>query len=570
MSRITVNHANTKPLPFGSTDSRVLFQHDLKSPLTLADLNGMWEFCYVGSNVDWDAEANNLHGRVPLHTSEGMRAVDTTDLTTETGYRFAVAQGKMANLYKKGQMSFKVKTAAIETFDAVYNDDTWSVPAAAAVGIITGQSGTATNMPFCQRTLAANKGIFRGAAAANMTGDYASSAFNGYFDSPFIKEFPEDGPYTQVDMVWEDSLSVLYLNGSPVAYRQRPSTSATYDNPVNNLYIGSNVGATDSFLTEHEISDLLIAEYCPKPIRNYHIGMQSDSMFTVDRISNASNGGYRAARKLIEAEFNKQGISPIIHLNVMGGAQVRDLEVYSGVEITSLTIENGLATMVVPGHVYSTNDACAVIGYDQEIVNGSYAITKFDANTITFPVAYQGSAFACTSNNGGTPTISRSLQHSMVNMMKNPITDLFFHGTTNDAASLMDAATVEAAMKNVVEIAAGVNGNPATVLKRMFLIKPPARILVNENQDAENALVSYHAVFDSLPAWFKATYPDSDLVINTSINMHAKSFLYTEFLKGQSLLSTDVHYAPRGQKVLGEDMIEAAGYNHVSLKRNTR
>lgn len=485
-------------LPFGSDDSSVVFQHDLKSNLALSDGSSIWSVLEVGTSVAWtDISSASVF---PLHDSNGMRQVRASDGSTPIGYRF---RSSVLDLTSKGQISFKIQREAIESYDATYNSGAWQP--SSTIYPIAGFSGSGNDHIYFL-TIESGTSINSWHGCAHISKDIENGLHNGALQTeanpPKLfagTAYDEDG-YALVEIAWKGDFSILAIDGILVGWGNRTFVTGSA-NYLEVFYIGGRLGAVGEMLTDYYMKDLQISTEFPQfscsPVYPC-VGVISDSMFDdVGFDATLSSGGIYSGVMGINKAFNEKGLYTKTVVSENSGQKLDNSIVVS---VTSITQSGSTATLNVsadPG--WDTGDFVSVTGANESPFNGTFSFTRVSGTQYTY-----GMSSAPGANATGTITAGRSLQVSVKNLLNDNanMAWLFSHALTNDLNSPETSADSEADYKTLIDTVFAHDN-----IRGMTIIIPPARLAGGDLDLQEE----YVAMLPGLKAYVSANHPTKKL-----------------------------------------------------------
>jgi len=343
------NNPITNPngwLPYGSADDSIIFQHALTTALVPADIADLGSTLNIGSTaLTWDAHGSVLHGKaLTHHATYGMKAVDSTDGTTEVGYRIDAIGTKLDDC---GQISFEIERAFLCEDNSTYGTSGF-VPAANQFA-----------MSYSPTTGSAGGIGVKSTAEAFFGSGAVLSGLATSIHSPGKSDF------VTINFGWSGGrvggTCWMAIDGQVVDYATR--NAATLASAFATLYLGCDRGTADSFMDGHYMRNLQISTRPPMfaihPLLS-HVGMISDSILNSDDVI---NGNYKdvVSSWTVRRELAKRGLHcGTVTVTTDGGARM-DNSVDGG---TTDYIKTQLTTLLAlrPNIVVirgGTNDAIA-------------------------------------------------------------------------------------------------------------------------------------------------------------------------------------------------------------------
>jgi hypothetical protein len=486
-------------LPYGSSDSSVIFQHDLKTRLTASDISSGWSGdLEVGDSTGWTAIGSATD--FPTHDSvKGLKQVSVTDGSTPVGYKF---NNSSIDLSNQGQITFEIETAAIESYDATYNSGAWQ-PASTFYPVM-GFSGTGNDHIYFL-TIESGQTHDSWHGCAHVSKDIENSLANFAPDTtgnpPKILGANAYGSgFTKVSISWKSNYAILALDDIVIGWGNR--LFVTSSDWLNNFFLGGRNGTAAEMLVDYHIRNLQISTKPASFSRSYNfgtIGVISDSMFTdVDFDATIENGGIHSGIGGIRKAFNEKGLYSNIVVSTNSGEKVDNSIVVTPLSLTS---SGTTATMIFgsdPG--WQTGNIVSITGASEYHYNGSFSITRSSATVYTYTMTAAASASPAT----GTITAGRSIQVSVKNLLNdNPkMKHIFVHATTNDLNSAETAADTETDYKALIDTIFSYDN-----IDSMTVVIPPARITGGDLDLQEE----YNAMFPSLKTYAESTYSGKKL-----------------------------------------------------------
>lgn len=526
-------------LPYGSSDSSVIFQHDLTTRLEAADISSGWSGdLEVGDSTGWTAIGSATD--FPTHDSKGLKQVSVTDGTTPVGYKF---NNSSIDLSNQGQITFEIETAAIESYDATYNSGAWQ-PSSAYYPVMGFSATGNDHIYFLTIESGTTHDAWHGCAHVskdieNSLADFSPSTTG---NPPKIYGANKYGSgYTKVCISWKSNYAILALDDIVIGWGNRLFVTST--DWLNNFFLGGRNGTAAEMLTDYYIKNLQISTEAASFSRSYRygtVGVISDSMFTdVDFDATIENGGIHSGVGGIRKAFNEKGLYCNIAVSTNSGEKVDNSIVVTVSSITSAGTTATITTASDPG--WQTGNIVSVTGANEYHYNGSFSITRASPTSYTYTMTAAASASPAT----GTITAGRSIQVSIKNLLNdNPkMKHIFVHATTNDLNSSETAADTETDYKALIDTVFSYSN-----INSMTVIIPPARITGGDLDLQEE----YNAMFPSLKTYAEATYSGKKLNF---------ADVWTE-TGGRSpetgtLQSDNIHYGAKGSTALSKVCYEA-------------
>ncbi|MEN8171431.1 MAG: SGNH/GDSL hydrolase family protein [Chloroflexota bacterium] len=311
-------------LPYGSSDSSVIFQHDLKSALVPADMNSHWSQLRIGSSaLTWDVHGSVVHGKQPTHDSVlGFKPVDSTDGTTEVGYNFSAQAASIVDLINQGQISFEIESDWLCVNDAASGTSgadlgaesqsciSWlaaAAPAGSAAASELAKTGTAKPTPI----------IFKNSVGFDYRNHMptATGALAAIYS-------PSKTRFILVNFGWKGNYVWYSVDGVVVNFAERGSDGWT--NPFNNMYLGCDRGTANTFVDGYWMRNLQISNEAPRFDLNYNarqITVCSDSLFDNETAAATTSGDLNAQFRIFRG-FEKKGMRCNLTIDENGGFQV--------------------------------------------------------------------------------------------------------------------------------------------------------------------------------------------------------------------------------------------------------
>lgn len=530
-------------LPYGSSDSSVIFQHDLKSVLAVSDISGKWASLHVGDSTGWTAIGSAVD--FPTHDANGLKQVAVSDGVTPMGYRFT---GSITDLTNKGQLTFKIQRGAVEAYDATYNPNAWQ-PSSAYFPVVGFTATGNDHIYFLTIESGATVNAWHGCAhvSKDIENAYGDGSLVARGNPPKLfaaNAYDEDG-YATVHISWKGDFAILMIDGILVGYGNRifAGTVLGSSDFLDNFYLGGRIGTAAEMLVDYYIKDLQIASEPASFSLSYDypvVGVISDSMFDdVEFDATLASGGIYSGIGGIRRAFNEKGLLTNVVISENAGQKLDNSIVVTPSSITSVGTTATMTTASDPG--WQTGETVSITGADQYRYNGSFSITRASGTSYTYTMGKAAPASPAT----GTITAGRSLQVSVKNLLNdNPkMAHIFVHGWTNDLSSSETAANTETDYKALIDTIFGYSN-----IKSMTVIVPPAR-LDGIDLDLQEA---YNAMTSSLKSYVEANY--STKYINFADVWTASG--------GRSpvtgtIRSDNIHYAAKGASFLSKACYEA-------------
>lgn len=353
-------------LPYGSSASSVIFQHDLKSAITAADASN-WSTVQAGDITNgWTNIGSVAAADLPTHDSTlGMLAVKAGDGTTPVGYKFLTSAAALDALDYQGQITFEIQTGAITSWDNGWQQDTYQ-PAGDIYPMSGFTSTGADHIYFMQ--IVSGTDTVDWQACAHVSQDLDDSIKNyaintGTNSDPkiVVNSAMNKSGFTKVNIGWRNSTGYLMIDDILVATGTRLSQAGSSDF-LHEFYIGSRRGVIEAHNIAYYIRNLQISTEPPSFALSYDypvIGVYSDSMFDdVDYNGVVTGGGIHGGGMGIRKIFNEKGLFTSVVISENAGADTASA--VSGTHASGYTVADHIADNPAMKHVFihlGTNDA---------------------------------------------------------------------------------------------------------------------------------------------------------------------------------------------------------------------
>lgn len=272
-------------LPFGSSNSSVIFQDALTDKATLEAKSGVTVAGTASSEFD------SVLGMRPRGPTGDLTDFPEGDgsygylLTTITDY---------ATLQSEGQMTFEVETKAIATLDAANGSNGYDTTSRTSAPAFVCVRGSGSNY----FAFAATKGstvkrlVMQDQNSQTAGALYYDNFPQGSTAGTYINESGK-GQFSRVDIAWHKSGTGFYtifaING--VIFEQKMMSSVALTDPFNRIYIGSLV-ASPQFVAPWWFRNFQLSNRAPAFARPKKLGktvLWSDSLFEDTLMETAAN-----------------------------------------------------------------------------------------------------------------------------------------------------------------------------------------------------------------------------------------------------------------------------------------
>lgn len=538
-------------LPFGSGDSSVIFEHDLKSALVDSDVTAYWSSLLVGSAaLGWDAPGDATH--LPTHDPElGLKQVSSSDGSTEVGYRFnnGGSDATLIDLSNSGCMMFEIEAAAIDEYSATYNDTVFSQ--ASTVEPISGHNGS-TQMRLLRRQTNGTNIFYpwcKRVTASQMDRDFGgwNLAVASVNDPMIYANMKGRGRFVRIIVAWNGAMGYLAVEDPGVdgpiiiSWSQRDSVIGT--NAFQNLYLAGFTGVAGTFLSRYYMRNLTISNKFPvfALSKKYpKVLGASDSMIDYYAVTSERAGGVNTSQFGIQRAFHARGLRTECEFSEQGGQELDEAIVYTPTSITSSGTTAIIEMSEDPG--WETGHRVSVAGADQPQYNGDFDVTKNDATHYEYTMASAASASPAT----GTLIVGRSVQVSVYNILDaHPdARGIVVHALTNDLNSAQTAANSLVDYKSLIDKIFGYDN-----MDFVICVIPPARM---DGTDLDLQEEYNSVVFPGVKSYVESTYPSK---IVEFADVWTSTGGRTQ--PANTLDSSNVHYAPYGASCLHWELYQA-------------
>ncbi len=307
---------NSGFIPFGSSDSRVVFSHDLKSALTLPSA---WTSLSAGNLTDGFTDISTAT-ILPFHDPVlGMRSSDINLVADAASYRLQTTNADLKETDNAGQISIEVEASWLETMNAIYNSDAYD-PSGTEEAVLSFTDSVAFSASMISKN---NGGTISLRSALNQLHlDYRNFEPSGVNPGAPIFYAFDRKRFVTINIAWQDKFAIAAIDGMIIGYG---INTTQVNDRFANFYIGSDRGNTTQSLTNHYFRNLQISKGFPNFGINFtksHVAVLSDSIFDGAQAAAPSTGGDLGPNFQIIRSFMQRQIRTILTVNDNGGYTV--------------------------------------------------------------------------------------------------------------------------------------------------------------------------------------------------------------------------------------------------------